>query len=81
MYNTEKLKSILGRKVILNDGKRDLDINIAELAREIGCPSSEVLTSLKQLQYEGEIKRLIQVGWSKDDYTLTVLEKSSILNP
>lgn len=80
MYNTEKLKSILGRKVRLNDGKRDLGINISELAREIGCSSSDVQTGLKQLQCVGEIKRLIQVGWSKDDYTLTVLEKSSILN-
>lgn len=78
MYNTEKLKCILGRKVRLNDGKRDLEINIAEMAREIGCSSSEVLISLKQLQYEGEIKRLIQVGWSKDEYTLTVLEKTTI---
>ncbi len=80
MITIEKLKSILGRKVKLNDGKRDLDINIAELAREIGCSSSDVLTDLKHLQYAGEIKRLIQVGWSKDEYTLTVLEKSSILS-
>jgi MarR-like DNA-binding transcriptional regulator SgrR of sgrS sRNA len=78
MIITEKLKSILGRKVKLNDGKRDLDINIAELAREIGCSSSDVKTSLKQLQYAGEIKRLLQVGWSKDEYTLTVLEKTTI---
>lgn len=78
MVNIEKLKSILGRKVKLNDGKRDLDINVGEIARDVGCSSGDVLFGLKQLQYSGEIKRLLQVG-SKEEYTLTVLEKSSIL--
>ena len=78
MINREKLKSILCRKVKVNNGKRDLDINIGEIAREIGCSSSDVLSGLKQLQYSGEIKRLLQVG-AKEEYTLTVLEKSTIL--
>lgn len=78
MINKEELKLILGRKVKLNEGKRNLDINIGEIAREIGCSSGDVLSGLKQLQYSGEIKRLLQVG-PKEEYTLTVLEKSSIL--
>ena len=78
MVNIEKLKGILGREVKLNDGKRDLDINIGEIAREIGCSSGDVLLGLKQLQYSGEIKRLLQVG-PKEEYILTVLEKSSVL--
>jgi DNA-binding transcriptional regulator GbsR (MarR family) len=80
MIIVDKLKNILGRKVKLNNGNRDLnDINIGEIAREIGCSSSDVLSGLKQLQYSGEIKRLLQVG-AKEEYILTVLPKSSILN-
>lgn len=80
MINMVELKSILGSKVKLNNGKRDLDINIGEIARKTGCSSDEVLSGLKQLQCFGEIKRLTQIGLSRDEYTLTVLEKSSILN-
>ena len=80
MVNIEKLKSILGRKVKLNDSKRDLDINIGEIAREMRCLSSDVLYGLKRLQDSREIKRLMPSGFSKEDYTLTVLENSSILN-
>lgn len=78
MVNIEKLKVILFKKVKLKSGIRDLDVNIGEIAREIGCSSGDVLSGLKQLQYSGEIKRLLQVG-PKEEYTLTVLEKSSIL--
>ena len=80
MINIEKLKSLLGRKVKLNDGKRDLDINIGEIARDMGCLSGDVLLGLKQLQNSKEIKRLMPIGFSEEDYTLTVLENSSILN-
>lgn len=80
MINIEKLKSLLGRKVTLNDGKRDLDINIGEIARDMGCLSGDVLLGLKRLQNSKEIKRLMPIGFSEEDYTLTVLENSSILN-
>lgn len=80
MINIEKLKSLLGRKVKLNDGKRDLDINIGEIARDMGCLSGDVLLGLKRLQNSKEIKRLMPIGFSEEDYTLTVLENSSILN-
>lgn len=80
MINIEKLKSLLGRIVKLNDGKRDLDINIGEIARDMGCLSGDVLLGLKRLQNSKEIKRLMPIGFSKEDYTLTVLESSSILN-
>ena len=80
MINIEKLKSLLGRKVKLNDGKRDLDINIGEIARDMGCLSGDVLLGLKWLQNSKEIKRLMPIGFSEEDYTLTVLENSSILN-
>ena len=80
MINIEELKNTLGRKVKLNNGKRDLDINISGIAGEMGCSSNDVLSGLKQLEFAREIKRLMQVGLSKDEYTLTVLEKSSILN-
>lgn len=80
MINVEELKTILGEKVKLNNGKRDIDINIREIAGKMGCSTIDVLSGLKQLEFVREIKRLMQVGWSKDEYTLTVLEKSSILN-
>lgn len=80
MINFEELKTILGEKVKLNNGKRDIDINIREIAGKMGCSTIDVLSGLKQLEFVREIKRLIQVGWSKDEYTLTVLGKSSILN-
>lgn len=80
MINFEELKTILGEKVKLNNGKRDIDINIREIAGKMGCSTIDVLSGLKQLEFVREIKRLMQVGWSKDEYTLTVLGKSSILN-
>ena len=80
MINFEELKTILGEKVKLNNGKRDIDINIREIAGKMGCSAIDVLSGLKQLEFVREIKRLMQVGWSKDEYTLTVLGKSSILN-
>ncbi len=80
MINFEELKTILGEKVKLNNGKRDIDINIREIAGKTGCSTIDVLSGLKQLEFVREIKRLMQVGWSKDEYTLTVLGKSSILN-
>ena len=80
MINIEELKNILGEKVKLNNDKRDIDINIREIAGKMGCSTIDVLSGLKQLEFAQEIKRLMQVGWSKDEYTLTVLEKSSILN-
>ncbi len=81
MTNVEKLKIILNRKVKLNSGNRNLkDINLGEIAREIGCSSRDVLSGLKYLQISGDIKRLMPSGFSKEDYEFTVLEKSSILN-
>lgn len=80
MINIEELNNTLCKMVKLNNGKRDLDINIREIAGELGCSSNDVLSGLKQLESAREIKRLMQIGWSKDEYTLTVLEKSSILN-
>lgn len=80
MINIEELKIILGGKVKLNNCKRDIDINIREIAGKMDCSPIDVLSGLKQLESAREIKRLMQIGWSKDEYTLTVLEKSSILN-
>ena len=80
MNKKEHLKSILNRKARL-ENKRCLDINIGEISREIGCMSNEVEKLLNRLQQEKEIKALIPLGLSKETYTLTILEKSSILNP
>lgn len=80
MNNKEHLKSILNRKARL-ENKRCLDINIGEISREIGCTSNEVEELLEHLQQEKEIKALIPLGLSKKIYTLTILEKSSLLNP
>ena len=79
MDNINKLKGILYRKAKL-ENKRSLDVNLGEISREIGCSSKEVESILRYLQAEKEIKALIQVGFSKEDYTLTILENSSILN-
>lgn len=74
----EKLKAILKRKVGIS-GKRDIDINIGEISHELGCSKEEIVSLLYTLQNAKEIKRLISMGFSKEEYTLTVLEKSSIL--
>ena len=79
MNKKESLKSILNRKAYL-EKNRYLVINIGEISREIGCSSNEVKELLKQLQREKEIKALLQVGFLKEEYTLTLLENSSILN-
>jgi len=79
MNKKESLKSILNRKAYL-EKNRYLVINIGEISREIGCSSNEVKELLKQLQREKEIKALLQVGFLKEEYTLTILENSSILN-
>jgi len=79
MGNTNMLKAILNRKV--KDSKsRYLNVNIGEISREMGCSADDVLMKLKQLQREKEIKALIKIGFSNEEYTLTILENSSILN-
>ncbi|MCR4849572.1 MAG: hypothetical protein K5920_12080 [Bacteroidales bacterium] len=77
MINTEKLKAILSRKVKLNDGERTININIGETAREMDCKFNDVLNGLKRLEYSKEIKCLTAL--TKEEYVLTVMEKSSIL--
>ncbi len=78
MGNTNMLKAILNRKV--KDSKsRYLNVNIREISREMGCSADDVLMKLKQLQREKEIKALIKIGFSNEEYTLTILENSSIL--
>ena len=79
MSTLDNVKVILGRKASIYK-KRDLDISLGEIARELGCTSSNVLSALKQLEYRKEIKRLIPLGMTGDEYTLTIMEKSSILN-
>lgn len=74
----EKLKAILRRKVEIQ-GKRDININVGEISRELGCSKEDVISWLYTLQNNKEIKRLIPMGFSKEEYTLTVLENSSIL--
>lgn len=85
MNKLNKLKEILCRKVKINmmEGKpdeRNLDINLCEIADEMGSTSSDVLNLLNRLQYEKEIKRLQPNGFNKEDYILTILADSSILN-
>ena len=78
MGNTNMLKAILNRKV--KDSKsRYLNVNTGEISREMGCSADDVLMKLKQLQREKEIKALIKIGFSNEEYTLTILENSSIL--
>lgn len=74
----DKLKAILRRKVEIR-GKRDIDINVGEISRELGWAKEEVVSLLYTLQNTKEIKRLTSMGFSKEEYTLTVLENSSIL--
>ena len=79
MGKTNMLKAILNRKV--KDSKsRYLNVNIGDISREMGCSVNDVVMKLKQLQREKEIKALIKIGFSNDEYTLTILENSSILN-
>ena len=85
MNQLARLKHILYRKVkakaLTNENSaRHIDINLGEVSREIGCTVNDVQRFLTQLQDKGEIKALIQVSFDKNNYTLTVLEKSSIMN-
>ena len=68
----DKLKAILKRKVEIQ-GKRDININVGEISRELGCSKEDVISWLYTLQNNKEIKRLIPMGFSKEEYTLTVL--------
>ena len=70
---------ILNRKVKL-ENKRNLEVNIRDISEEMNCSVKEVEYLLKTLLLEGEIKALVQVGFSRDEYTLTIPENSSILN-
>ena len=85
MSKLNQLKEILCRKVKINvmDNKPNpmsLDINLGEISREMGCSAASVKDLLKELQLKKEIKRLIPLEFNKDNYTLTVLENSSIMN-
>jgi len=78
MGNLNQLKAILNRKV--KDSKsRYLDINIGDISREMGCSVNDVEKELRQLLREKEIKALNKLGFSNEEYTLTILENSSIL--
>ena len=76
MTKIENLKLILQRKTKVNNS-RYLDINIEEVAREIGCNVNDVYLLLKQLCISKDIKALAQHGMG-NDYYLTVLERSTI---
>ncbi len=85
MSQITQLKEILYRmvqsKVLANEKEpRTLNINLKEISRELRCTANEVEMMLKHLKVTKEIKALIQVGFSKEEYTLTVPENSSILN-
>ena len=76
MGQIDKLKDILQRKTKLSNS-RYIEINIDEISVEISCSRNEVLFLLNQLCSQKEIKAVNQVGLG-NDYTLTVLEKSTI---
>lgn len=76
MAKIDNLKTILQRKTTV-DGRRNLDINLDEIAREIGCNVNDVYLLLKQLCISKDIKALAQHGMG-NDYYLTVLERSTI---
>ncbi len=76
MENVEKLKSILQRKTKVNNS-RYLEINIDEISREIGCSVKDVKDLLNHLSANKDIKAIVQNGLG-NDYSLTVLEKSTI---
>ena len=75
----DKLKAILKRKVEVS-GKRDIFINVGEISWEMRCSREDVLSLMSILQNNRDIKRFVPEGFSKDDYSLTVLENSSILS-
>lgn len=76
MAKIDNLKTILQKKTTV-DGRRNLDINLDEIAREIGCNVNDVYLLLKQLCISKDIKALAQHGMG-NDYYLTVLERSTI---
>ena len=75
----DKLKAILKRKVEAS-GRRDIFINVAEITRELRCSRENVLSLMSIMHNNREIKRFMPEGFSKDDYSLTVPENSSILS-
>ena len=79
MERNNQIMIILNRKVKL-ENKRNLEVNIRDISEEMNCSVKEVENLLKTLLLEGEIKALVQVGFSRDEYTLTIPENSSILN-
>ncbi len=79
MERNNQIMIILNRKVKL-ENKRNLEVNIRDISEEMNCSVKEVEYLLKTLLLEGEIKALVQVGFSRDEYTLTIPENSSILN-
>ena len=79
MERNNQIMTILNRKVKL-EKKRNFEINVRELSVEMNCSVKEVEYLLKTLLLEGEIKALVQVGFSRDEYALTIPENSSILN-
>ena len=76
MERINKLKDILQRKTKLNNS-RYLEVNINEISNEIGCGMKEVLYILNELCMQKDIKAVKQVVFV-NDYTLTVIEKSTI---
>ncbi len=85
MNQMTQLEHILYRKVkvkaLTNENNaRYIEINLDEVSCEIGCTVNDVQKLLTQLKNKGEIKALIQVGFDNNNYTLTVLEDSSIMN-
>lgn len=79
MERNNQIMIILNRKVKL-ENKRNLEVNIRDISEEMNCSVKEVEYLLKTLLLEGEIKALVQVGFSRDEYILTIPENSSILN-
>lgn len=80
MKSIDKLRIILGQEVKQNNGKRDFEVNIGEIARKIGCSSGDVIEDLNHLKYSGELMRLVGYGAQNDRYIIKVSPKSSILS-
>ena len=85
MSQLNQLKDILYRKVKINimDQKADprsFDGNLGEISREMRCSVKDVECLLLHLKSEKEIKALIPNAFSKEEYSLTIPENSSILN-
>lgn len=76
MNNIDLLKDILQRETKANK-ERHIEVNLDEIAREIGCNIKDVEVLLNRLCISKDIKALVQHGWG-NDYHLTVLEKSTI---